>query len=234
MKKGAVAFLDILGFKGIWSSREEEEILKSLFEVQSIVASRSRIPPKDSGWPSVGEPNVTILSDTIVITMESDHQASLLLLAEIVTDVIRHFLRSGLMLRGAIGWGEFTQRGNVFLGPAIDDTAAWHEATDWVGVIATPVTSFSIDRLSNINFAWEGKPLPAYVRYDVPLKGEKKTNLHALNWPGFLQCGYPSDSGKTVRQLMTKIFSEQQPFDASVLKKYDNTLEFIDRIASAT
>ncbi len=234
MKKGAVAFLDILGFKGIWSSREEDGVLKSLLAVQSVVESRNRVPPKDSGWPTVGKPSVTILSDTVVITIESDHQAALLLLAEIVIDVMRHFLTSGLLIRGAIGWGEFTQSGNVFLGPAIDDTATWHEASDWVGVIATPVTSFSIDLLSNINFAWEGKPLPAYIRYDVPLKNEQTANLHALNWPGFLQCGYPSDSGKTVRQLMTKIFSEQQPFGASVLKKYDNTLSFIDHTRGAT
>ncbi len=44
MKTGAIAFLDILGFKGIWQHRPEQEILGMLLEIPELVKKTYKAP----------------------------------------------------------------------------------------------------------------------------------------------------------------------------------------------
>lgn len=231
MKKGAIAFLDILGFKGIWQHRSEQEILKMLLEIPELVKKTYKAPSPDRGYPEVGEPNITVLSDTIIITFESEHAQTLLLMCTIIDAILRHLLKQSIFARGAIGWGEYTQEGTVFIGPAIDDVAMWHEAANWIGVITTPKTNYMIDRISTCTFGVNGHKVDSFIKYDVPMKSSKPIRLNVFNWPGFIQKSYKEEEGN-VTQLIIQAFSLQGFIDASVHEKYEQTLKFIDHALS--
>jgi hypothetical protein len=233
MKTGAIAFLDILGFKGIWQHRPEQEILDMLLAVPELVKQTYKAPPPDKGWPAVGEPGVTILSDTVIITFESEHPQTLLLMCTIISAILHHFLKHNIFARGAIGWGRYTQNGPVFLGPAVDDVAMWYEAANWIGVITTPRTNYMIDRLGNRQFEANGKKVDPFIKYDVPLKSGKPILLNVFNWPGLMQTAYVGEGAGNFRQTMTGVFSVQDSIDASVHEKYEQTLKFIDHALKA-
>ena len=103
MKKGAVAFLDILGFKGIWRNRQEADVLKLMADVAEVVAREYTQPPPERRWPVSSPPQVTTLSDTVVITMDSDQPHCVLLLAVVLNQVMTYFQRHRLYVRGALG-----------------------------------------------------------------------------------------------------------------------------------
>jgi len=227
MKTGAIVFLDILGFKGIWQHKPERDVLNLLLAIPGVVKKAYKEPPPESGWPTVGEPEVTLLSDTIIITCESQYPQVLLLMCAIINAILLNLLSYRMLARGAIGWGRYTKEGPIFLGPAVDDVAMWYEAANWVGVVTTPRTNYMIDRLENRKFHAHGKEVDPFVKYDVPLKSGKSAFLNVFNWPGLMQASYAEG---TFRQNMTGVFSEQDSIDHSVHEKYENTLRFIDHV----
>lgn len=231
MKTGAVAFLDILGFKGIWQKRRPEEILKLLHGVSDVVIKSYRHPPPESHWPASSPPVVTTLSDTVVIAIDSENEACILLLANVLYTVIQHFYKEQLFVRGALAWGKYLQEQTTFIGPAIDDVAAWYEQADWIGVIATPKASYALDWIAATGVGVNNFTVEQFVKYDVPGKDRASYRLNAFNWPGYLQASFGEmpGVGKTkARSTMEGLFSKQDAFDASVLRKYENTLKFVD------
>ncbi len=50
-----------------------------LLEIPDLVKKNYKKPSPDKGWPEVGEPNITLLSDTIIITFESKNEQTLFL-----------------------------------------------------------------------------------------------------------------------------------------------------------
>ena len=237
--KGAVAFIDILGFKGIWQRRNPKEVLYILNKVSETIINSYEHPPQN--WPETSPPQVVILSDTIVITIdtkettpESEKPSCLLILGNIINGVIRHLYKGNFFIRGAVGYGEYIQSKNTFIGPLIDDVASWYEVADLIGIISTPKTNYIIDQLSNMNtkFEYNNFKVPLFIKYDVPYKSDNVYPLNCLNWPGYLQAAYnesPNNSSKSKTHiLMEQLFTKQAEFDSSVLKKYENTLKFVD------
>lgn len=236
MKQGVVVFLDILGFKGIWQRRNSDEILTLLNSVPDFVLKTYQHPPPEKNWPESSPPQVTILSDTIVITIHSESPHCLLIAANITNNIILEFFRHKILLRGAIGYGKYSQSGNSFIGPAIDDVANWHEKADLIGVICTPKTNYIIDLFTMPCFEYNHFNVNLFIKYDAPCKGNLVYKINCLNWPGFMQAAYkemPSKNEKSsVRKALEGIFSEQDEFDSSVFVKYENTLAFIDKAVS--
>ena len=232
MKKGVVVFLDILGFKGIWQRNDADDVLNLLNEVPQLVKDTYRHPPQEKQWPKSSPPRVTILSDTIVITVESEKPHGLLLITEILNIIIVHFHKNNLFVRGAIGYGEYSQSGNTFIGPAIDDVAEWYEKADLIGIIATPKTNYILNLFSTLEFGANGFSVDSYVQYDVPCKQEETYNLNCFNWPGFMQASFnelPDDNLKSKSRLaMEGLFSKQDGVNGPVFLKYENTLLFVD------
>ncbi len=96
--KGAVAFIDILGFKGIWQRRNPKEVLYILNKVPETIINSYEHPPQN--WPETSPPQVVILSDTIVITIdtkettpESEKPSCLLILGNILTVLFVTFIK---------------------------------------------------------------------------------------------------------------------------------------------
>lgn len=228
MKTGAIAFLDILGFKGIWQYRQESKVLEILLAVPELVKQTYKAPPPDTGWPPSSEPEITLLSDTVVVNLESEYPQTLVLMCTIINRILHHFLKHHMFARGAIGWGRYTQNGAVFLGPAVDDVAMWYEAANWIGVITTPRTNYMVDRLENRKFRANDVLVDPFIKYDVPLKSGKTILLNAFNWPGIIQTSYKDEHAGGFKQTLTGIFSLQNSIDSSVHEKYEQTLKFID------
>lgn len=232
MNNGAIAFLDILGFKGIWQRESPEKVLSIMKDVVNRVEQTYKKPPPEENWPEAEGPDITILSDTIAIGFRSEHPACLVLIANVIYQLFHFFLESKLFFRGAVGYGQYTQRDNIFIGPIIDDVANWYEAINWIGVVSTPITNYYIDRLKIDPLKVSSFSVPCYSKYSVPGKNGLIHNLNCLNWPAYLQACFnvlPKAGEKSeARQLIERIYTEQYPFSANVLEKYENTLKFID------
>ncbi|MGJ0516214.1 MAG: hypothetical protein ACR65O_10770 [Methylomicrobium sp.] len=232
MKKAAVAFIDILGFKGIWQRMNPNDVLDILKGVKTRVLKQYETHTQEEKWYSTFIPEVTVLSDTIVIVIRSDDPKCIFLMPHIINDLAFYFYGYGLFFRGAIGYGDFEQEDSTFIGPVIDDVASWYEAADWIGTILTPKTNYLYDRFENVTITVSGIPTIPFIKYLVPGKNGKKFNLNCLNLPAFLQASYqalviPGEKSKA-RAYFEQLFSQQSEFDASVLLKYENTIEFID------
>jgi len=231
MEKAAIAFLDILGFKGIWQNRNSDDVLEIMGGVGTTIQNTYKQPPPEKGWPKSELPEITILSDTIVVVIKSDEPHCIFLLANIVYGLYRYFWNANLFLRGAVSWGDFSQSDSTFIGPAIDDVASWYETANWIGVVLTPKTNYLLDRFPTTTIEINGVQVPPFIKYQVPDKANKKHHLYALNWPAYLQANYKlpgSEPNDKVKMLMFKMFSEQPAFNSSILEKYENTLQFVD------
>lgn len=236
MTKGAVAFIDILGFKGIWHSMNPQDIIKLFDGVKPRVQQTYMENLQGQKLPfQSAEPQITILSDTIVITIESNNPLCLAILASVIFDLFDYFSERRLFFRGAVSYGNYIQYGNTFIGPTIDDVATWYEAANWIGVISTPKTSYQIDSFSALEAIIKTSPhiknIPCYFKYDVPSRDNRiNFPLNCLNWPGYRECRYTSvpEGICATQKEMEKLFAAQEPFDNSVLVKYENTLRFVN------
>lgn len=233
MKNGALAFLDILGFKGIWQRETPQKIISIISSVEQRVQDTYRKPTSEKGWNVLSAPFVTILSDTVVIGFEAEENpACLFLLGNILYNLIHDFFSYDLFFRGAIAYGHYIREGNTFIGPAVDDVAEWYEVPDMIGVVTTPKCNYLVDTFTPVIMGVNKLSVPTFIKYDVPDKDNKTHRLNILNWPGYLQASYnePPETNKKsrARKLIETIFARQPAFGAAVLRKYEHTLTFID------
>jgi len=229
MDNGAIAFLDILGFKGIWQKESPEKVLSIMTGITELIQKSYKKPPPEKGYGELENPFVTILSDTIVLGYKSVESPSCMLpLGNIIYQLVHYFLKFDMFFRGAMTYGQYIQEGNTFIGPAIDDVAKWYE----IGILTTPKCNYLIDYFAHLKTDVNSISVQTFVKYDVPGKNKETYRLNVLNWPGYLQASHnriPEKNSKSeVRKLIEQKFGLQAAFDASVLRKYENTLKFID------
>lgn len=231
MKKGVVLFLDILGFKGIWQRADPERVLKTMQDIGDWVNSAYLPIPENKGWPRIKEPTVSVLSDTIVITMECDSPGSLFYVPVILNPMFVNLMKESFFIRGAIAYGDYMHSGNTFVGPAIDDVAAWYEHGDWIGILTTPTTSYAIDSMEINDYEKNGLMLRSYIKQKIPVKSGDGYELNCYNWPGFMEAStaepVKADLSNT-RSFLIRQFSQQTGVTSSVLRKYENTVAFVD------
>lgn len=95
------------------------------------------------------------------------------------------------------------------LGPAIDEAAAWHESTDWIGVVLTPSAQMYVRDSKNLNYITD---------YDhIPFKKSIKTLHKCVDW------------NFENKEILYDIFLDKGPHMPEVAPKYLNTLEFLNR-----
>jgi hypothetical protein len=84
-------------------------------------------------------------------------------------------LKTNIAWRGSVAIDHYVIDDSSVLGPAVADAAAWYEAANWLGIVATPRTSHILKSDPAIN--------GSFVDYDVPLSGGTHTSrLPAVNW----------------------------------------------------
>jgi hypothetical protein len=180
MQLGAVAFLDVLGFKGIWDRLGVDpaavlEKLQALKRRLEPVPVRPDEPSDSTGFKSW----VSFLSDTLVIASTAkyskarpeDEMFPLWFVCLGAADAVAAAAENDptLVYRGSIAFGEFAIREQFLIGPAIDEAAEAEKLADGALIWFCPSATRAVERISPTNAL--NKDLRVVRDYPVPLKG---------------------------------------------------------------
>lgn len=220
---GAVTFLDVIGWKGVWQRKTE-----AIDDLQSLIEELEN--KKEEFGRGLGETalelktHISSISDTIVIFTESIvifkesnkpkeyAQEALELHGRLCAHVIPISISKGIPLRGASGYGEFSMKGNIYVGKAIDEAASWHEGADWIGVFMTPSAAFVFNTSKS----------KKWLLYKPPLKLNNGWETACINWTeNWIEVGKDKDDLK-------KHFLDMGPIIPEISGKFINTLSFYD------
>ena len=182
--------------------KDKEKVRKELLEFSNLIV-RAEISIE-----------VDLISDTFVITSYSINENKENELEEhlkIVQKLIIKCLDKGLLIRGATSYGKYQKEELVFVGPAIDEAASWHEQGEEIGVFLTPSAIFNFEGFENDEL----------VRKRTPkLKGTSFETL-CVNW-------------KEGKKLFEKIYKNESPIIPEIAKKYINTKKLLKGFESLT
>ncbi|MFJ1122370.1 MULTISPECIES: hypothetical protein [Bacillus] len=217
VNQGAVTFLDVLGWKGIWEKHNDAiDRLYGLVNYIRDLADEITAQVSNSHAEARGiETTVLSISDTIAIFTPGPPLHSLQIHAAICSDAIPKSIERMIPIRGATSYGEFAIKENIMVGPAVDEAASWHESTDWIGVVLTPSPVFhlngSIPIVDSLPSFWD-----KYTH--IPFKKNVKHLTHCVKW------SYNPDE-------LFNIFSKMGPQVPEIAPKYLNTLEYLKSIS---
>jgi hypothetical protein len=207
MSQGAVAMIDILGFKGIWNNVPVDQLLEKLFAIQKMLTEHAQTSSDNlakgfRGPITMKSPPrviVRMLSDTIVIAIaagisdvpdETKHGpiegvfVSLCALTVAHTLTLAAISAPPLAYRGAIASGHFLIEDTFIVGPAVDEAASWMNKADAAVTILEPNRAGRLQVQAPF-FIPTRRPL--FVDYDVPLKNAERTRLRVVN--PYATCG---------------------------------------------
>lgn len=224
MNQGAVALLDVLGWKGIWTRREHPvaDLLNTLKQVRRRLSEMKRLARAGHAyWNDFALLNteILLLSDTIVIAITGAERHAIELASHIAGSAIAHGIRQGLPMRGAIASGEFYSKGKVFVGPAVDEVASWYEQTDWMGAILCPSADLAIGR--------NGIPFTGpVVLYKAPVKGKEGMTYYCVDWT--FSAGTDSFHKFFGRNNLSDWLRALGPITPDLSTKIWNTMNFYD------
>lgn len=91
---------------------------------------------------------IDLISDTFIITSTSKNQCYEFYMHMFICQrLLLECLKQGLLIRGATSYGDYYNKELVFIGPAIDDSASWHEMGEEIGVFLTPKAMLMINSI---------------------------------------------------------------------------------------
>ena len=204
---GVVTFLDVLGWKGVYARLENP--LDALGRLVGLLEDRAQEWSRGMGSEPAAPTKVMSVSDTLVLyTPAFDHEAmaSLSLHARLADLAMSAGLERGIPVRGATAFGRATVSQTAFVGPAIDEAAAWHEQADWFGVFMTPSALFVCD----------GVCPGGWVYYPPPLKAGHLPS-YSVHW-------------KIDATTLRRGFRTMAPITSVLAPKFINTLQFVNQL----
>jgi hypothetical protein len=224
MEKGAVTFLDVLGWKGIWT-RDDEAIakLKGLIAaareaVPRVLATGAEHIPELRGFDE-RRIQIESISDTIVLFTAGVAGATLWLHGALCQIIICTSIDRKIPVRGATSYGDYATDDRIMVGPGIDEAASWHESTDWIGVIQSPTAYLLYSHPAQLPRVW--------VPYPPPLK-TGRVETYCVDWSRH----WREVLGREEAQLKDA-FTQMGPLDTSIAGKYLNALTFYRKLNPA-
>lgn len=237
MKTGALAFIDALGFKGIWKRTDAEELLNKLKAMYQDVTTDVRNwndIPGPVGLPDLlGDVHVTFLSDTIVMAVEAgtepdDAYTPAGRALRTLTGQVNELLRQGaitdppLAYRGCICIGDFLIEDRFILGPAVDRAAGYEREAEGAFVWLDPGARALVESDQAFQQNPGSTKLAALHRYPVPIKNGQVFDTFAVvpftpqvaftEWP----------------EIAERILSTFKGSALDIVIKHDNTKRFLD------
>ena len=208
---GAVTFLDVLGWKGIW--QQEASALDTLHGlVQETITKADEISAEYSNVNEFrGKKDITkviSISDTIAMFTTGPAKPTIEIHARVCAWLLEYALKQKIPMRGAISYGEYMVKDNIMLGYAVDEAASWHESTNWIGVVLSPTAEMRT-RKENIS------AVTIYAK--IPYKNRIERLSKCVDW------SYQNDD-----ELYDIIYSKG-PHSPEIAPKYLNTLQFLER-----
>jgi len=210
---GVITFLDVLGWKGIYT-REEAPLEKMVGLIGKITAAASRHKSEFSL-------EVRSISDTIVLystNVTADKiTAAVDTHGQVCAKAIAESIYANIPVRGATAVGEFEVRDNIYVGKAIDEAASWYELADWIGVHLTPSAMFATD--GNLSH---------WTTYEPPVKGMYRHRVPCVAWLDAWRETVPPSQDP--RKQLLSMFSDMGPITPDFAMKFMNTLAYFDEI----
>lgn len=226
---GLVLLLDALGVGAlsIEEARDFERNFQDLvkyvrkFDKPSGLADHST-HPQSQQWA---------LGDTIVISwrLVKPIEEMIIDLGHFWGQLVAMGIRRGMLLRGAITYGQYIETNHGVLGPAIADAASWYEQCDWVGVIATPTLGLRIDAIDATWRCGRGGTIEGYfIKYNVPLRNGSRRKLWTVPWPTSYLLFKPFLEAAEGVPVNTVFEADMSKFvvPKGSESKYDNTKEY--------
>jgi len=214
-KEGAVTFLDVLGWKGIWEKRSDalDTLFNFVGEIRTISDRITTTYGSTENSMRAAKTTILSVSDTIAIFTQRPKQAdpihTLQIHAKICSFIIPESIKRCIPVRGATSFGKFSTKEAIMIGPAVDEAASWHEAHDWIGVTLTPSAKLKINR--KIAMGWR--------EYKPPYKNKGFGCTGCVEWEF-------NETGKSIEEY----FYEMGPHIPEIAAKYSNTLDFLDNL----
>ncbi len=236
LKEGFICMIDVLGYKNL-----EFEKVRDLWE---NISERLNMTKTELAKANI-KLDTVFLSDTIILffsldvvskdvnysSLDTDYLLILLSLVFFVSSVLLVTgLKCGILLRGALSYGEFVvdNKLNLFHGKGMLEAHKWYESTEWSGIIVSPSLEFLIDSLvSEIESSLLTKFITKYSK--IPFKnGFDNSAKYAIKW---IDTDVVKNKKNTVLPLNKYLSSASRLLlSPDVMNKIRNTNEFIEFI----
>jgi len=198
--------LKILEFTDKIEDKNDKKEIEKIIESEMLKAGKERNEILEFLKNHKVNLEVDLISDTFVITSNMNKKENELEEhLKIVQKLIIKCLDEGLLIRGAISYGEYQKEKLVFVGPAIDEAASWHEQGEEIGIFLTPSAIFNFED-------YENKELT--ILREPKLKCPSFKTL-CVNW-------------KEGKELFEKIYKNESPIIPEIAKKYVNTKKLLE------
>lgn len=245
MRRGAVAVIDALGFRGIWRQINPAKMLERLHDlrrktedVRRDFNDRYQEQHRVLTGPVEPELNVMSLSDTIVVSanvkgvsdaIKSDVMS--LNLATFATSAIITLAAQEspvLVYRGCVAVGEFEVEPPFMIGPAVDEAAAGESLAEAAVVWCSPSAEQAVRKASQIVGEETAKPIGC-LRWNVPMKGGGQYQTYAVI--PYFRIG---DRLPNIDDIQGRILASFDETRLDVAIKKQNTERFLREAATAT
>ena len=231
MTKKCVAFLDILGFKGLVTTLSLHDLAARYERLTSTARALALPQLPDSDVPRLfpynkDRPSICsqyIFSDSIILVANADTDVGCLQLLVYVWRLEQLFIAAGMPLRGAVDYGDIYSNTNsgIVLGKALSAAHSTEGEQDWIGIC---INNSVIERYDDIFKAVEEQRSllsDLFKMYPVPLKKSAVRELYTVNW----RFNYIVEHG-------TRSLFSSNP-NASIQQKVANTLAYARAIVES-
>ena len=195
--KGYLIFSDILGWKGVWKKFSLTE--EKMGVVNRLLNIRNELENEIKSQNSIC--NMNLISDTFIIYSQSFEMSK-----NLSKKLMTLCLEKELPIRGAISYGECYNKDTVYVGPAVDEAASWHDEGEEIGIFCTPSAKQEI--INN--------------KYNLPEDFIKlksgEINTFFINW-----------YNKETKKKFDELFSKIDKSSIKVYLKYLNTEKKFDK-----
>ncbi len=212
-QSGAITFMDFLGWKGMWQSRENVDHLERVSGLINEITDKVQefsceLFPYSDG---IELSKLISISDTIAIFTPEIAFCTKLDLLELHARIARYILelcvKATYPIRGAITYGKYNTKNSIMIGPGIDECASWHETCNWIGVHFSPSAELVIRSLNK----------------------ETSENVTVCNVP--IKSGYPKPKycvrWSVDKEAFMRLTNGVQSLLPEISSKYMNTYEYL-------
>ena len=199
LEEGYLIFADILGWKGIWkkytSNKERIRIATKLLDIRDIL--KKEIKEENS--------SINLISDTFIVSSNNYEMSN-----KISKRLIEECLKNSFVIRGTISFGEYYNKDTVYIGPAVDEAASWHDVGEEIGIFYAPSARLSIKLKDN-------ELKECHLINDEVFIKNRKIKTYFINW-------YSEENKKNFYNIM-----RNQIITPDISSKYFNTEEKLNK-----
>jgi len=209
------AYLDLLGFKNLVQSQAIESVLPVYAEALKRMRTACKHGKDEVGLIS------SWFSDTFIIYSRNDRLQDFVHLESAARIFFQLLLIKHIPVRGCISHGKLYSQAkrNVFVGPALIEAYTFGEALDWIGLCLAPSVEARLKTALPLN----QRLLYRILSDKAILRDAPAETLYAFAFNN----GTVNDRNPYRDAL--QVMKSTAPFAA--VKKYDNSLAFLDRFA---